>query len=76
MKKHIAILIIAAILALTATSCNDNKDDTGTDAADTTTISPETTMPAATPATGSTDTSVTAPVDPAMDTSASQTPKM
>jgi hypothetical protein len=74
MKRHIIILIAAGIFAFTAISCNN--ENTGTDNTDTATLPAETTVPAGAPASGSTDTSITAPVDPAMDTSANQTPKM
>lgn len=45
------------------------------DSADTATVPAETTVPAGAPA-GGEDTVTAPPVDPAMDTSASQTPKI
>jgi hypothetical protein len=72
MKKNIVIIIAAVIFVFSATSCN-NESRTDTDNADT--VSAETTVPAGAPVNGL-DTTTTAPVDPAMDTSANQTPKM
>jgi hypothetical protein len=74
MKKHVSTIITAAILVFIATSCNEGKHE-NMDSADTTTMPAETTLPAGTPADGK-DTAIAPPVDPAMDTSASQTPKI
>ncbi len=57
------LLIIGAVLVMTAVSCGNNEYDNNT--TDTTTTSTqETTMPP----TGSTDTTATPPVDQGMDT--------
>lgn len=74
MTKYALTIVAAGIFVFAATSCNDGKQE-NIDRTDTTTIHAETTIPAAAPADGR-DTAAAPPVDPAMDTSASQTPKI
>lgn len=74
MKKHVLTIITAATLIFIVASCNNGKHE-NMDSADTATMPAESTLPAGAPA-DSKDTTVAPPVDPAMDTSASQTPKI
>lgn len=70
MKKYLITIVAAGMFACTTVSCNDGEHN-NMDQEDTTTVPAETTVPVTTP-----DTATAPPVDPAMDTSASQTPKM
>ncbi len=71
MKKFALILLAVSLLAFAGTSC-ENKGTTDMDEADSLS-----TMPAEAPAAApDTDTVALPPVDPAMDTSQPQTPKM
>jgi hypothetical protein len=73
MKKFAFIFILAGMVAFTATSCNDKEHSGGDNDVDSLSTMPAETPP---PAQASPDTVAVPPVDPAMDTSMHQTPKM
>jgi hypothetical protein len=75
MKKYAITIIAVGILAFTAVSCNNAEHGGDMDNTDTATMSPETTVPARTPPNDS-DTTATPPVDPGVDTSINQSPKI
>jgi hypothetical protein len=74
MKKYAITIIAVGILAFNAASCN-NAEHGDMDNTDTATMSSETTVPVRTPPNDS-DTIATPPVDPGVDTSMNQSPKI